>query len=308
MFFAFFGVIGVLLAAALIGRAIYKQSQYAEDKEAVLGWQFIDYRPDVSYDDAESSSRSLDLFLPREGRDWPVAVVVHGGSFIFNSKDTVANLGIALARHDVAAAVVNYRLVPKTTPQGQVEDVARAVAWTYKNIAALGGDPERLYLVGHSAGAFLAAMVALDPEKLAACGLQPDIVRGAALLSGFYNANQLPRLQKFLFGTSEEKRLRNSPLSHLRADTPELLIMHAEFEMMEPVPLADASREFYEAVVRVGGRARLLVVPEVHHRSIIGLVGRRPNKTLGPLLRLIKGSEANGEDEDDQDDAPLPST
>ena len=129
----------------------------------------------VSYDPAapDDPKRQLDLYLPA-GRDFPIVVFVHGGGWAwgdrtqsFGGADIYRNIGRFLASRGVGAAVIGYRLLWPVDWQSQVGDVARAVAWVQGHAAEHGGRADRIFLMGHSAGAQLAARVAVDPVWLA---------------------------------------------------------------------------------------------------------------------------------------------
>ncbi len=148
---------------------------------------------DIAYrdgPDADPKKHRLDLYAP-EGQGWPVVVFVHGGGWDSGDKSSVvhgvalyADIGLFFAAHDIGTAVINYRLLPKVSWREQIRDVAGAVAWVHRNVANYGGDPKRLFLAGHSAGAQLATRVALDPDPLKAEGLSKKIIAGVIAVSG----------------------------------------------------------------------------------------------------------------------------
>jgi len=132
--------------------------------------------------------QKLDIYRPREASGpVPVIVFVYGGSWNSGDRGAYGFVGRALADRGYVTIVIDYRLVPNVRYPTFVEDTAKAVAWTYRNVAAHGGDPEQLYLVGHSAGAYNAMMVALAPRYLGAEGLKPSIVKAAVGISGPYD-------------------------------------------------------------------------------------------------------------------------
>src|SRR5262245_33646251 len=125
---------------------------------------------DLAYRDGRDPKQTLDLYAP-EGKGWPVMVFVHGGGWNSGDKDLkvegtaiYADVGRFFASQGVGTAVVNYRLLPRVSWRDQITDVAGAVAWLHRHAADYGGDPSQFFLAGHSAGAQLAARVALDPE------------------------------------------------------------------------------------------------------------------------------------------------
>lgn len=146
----------------------------------------------LAYDPAapDDPKRQLDLYLPA-GRDFPTVVFVHGGGWAwgdrtqsFGGADIYRNIGRFLASQGIGAAVIGYRLVWPLDWRSQVGDVARAIAWVQAQIGARGGSADRVFLMGHSAGAQLAARVATDPVWLEKEGGRPDGICGVVAVSG----------------------------------------------------------------------------------------------------------------------------
>jgi hypothetical protein len=117
----------------------------------------------------------------------PVVVFVYGGSWTGGSRSEYAFVGRALASRGIVTAVVDYQLVPEVRFPAFVEDVAAATAWTTTHIAGYGGDPRRIVVMGHSAGAYNAAMVALVPSYLRAAGFRGPRLAGFVGLAGPYD-------------------------------------------------------------------------------------------------------------------------
>ncbi|MFC0338007.1 Acetyl esterase/lipase [Kushneria avicenniae] len=136
----------------------------------------------------ESSRQQLDIYQPEgaEGRA-PVVVFFYGGTWREGERGDYRFVGRALASRGIVTVVADYRLYPEVRYPGFVEDSAQALAWSYRHIARYGGDPHRLFVMGHSAGAYNAAMVALDSRWLAAQSLSPDILSGWIGLAGPYD-------------------------------------------------------------------------------------------------------------------------
>src|SRR5499427_446937 len=108
---------------------------------------------------ADKYRHRLDLYVPKGRRDVPVVMFVHGGGFTVGIKDQYAFVGQVFASYGFATAVINYRLSPKTTYPGHVQDVARAFAWLRAHASEYGGKTDRIFVAGHSAGATLVAML-----------------------------------------------------------------------------------------------------------------------------------------------------
>ncbi len=129
---------------------------------------------DLKYGPA--TRQALDVYLPEDPRNAPVLVMVHGGGWAIGDK---ANSGVwrEKAKHWGARGYifvsVNYRLLPEANPLEQARDVARAIAWLQDNVARLGGNADRMAMMGHSAGGHLVSLLAADPTLAAAHGARP---------------------------------------------------------------------------------------------------------------------------------------
>jgi acetyl esterase/lipase len=177
---------------------------------------------DVAYrDDAKASPvrHQLDLFLPRGKKEYPVVVLVHGGVWMMGDNrccGLYSTVGRLLASQGIGAVLPNYRLSPGVRHPEHVRDLARAVAWTRKHIAEHGGNPERLYLLGHSAGAHLVSLLATDESYLTAEGLTSAAIKGVITASGVY---RIPHgAMDFTVGGWGTKALRLEELYPLRTD------------------------------------------------------------------------------------------
>ena len=125
---------------------------------------------------------SLDLYAPREGSGHPVVIYIHGGAWRAGDKGNVGSKARWLTGEGFVFASVNYRLSPAVTYPIHAQDVARAVAWIHRHVEPYGGDGHKLLLMGHSAGAHLAALVAVHPRFLADAGVPAEAIRGCAPL------------------------------------------------------------------------------------------------------------------------------
>jgi acetyl esterase/lipase len=168
-------VVGWLLAWALV--ADFKQEPY-------------DTTLDVSY--AEGARRKLDVYRTRGAKGAPVVVFFYGGRWEYGAKEWYRFVAATLASRGYVVVVPDYRLYPEVKFPEFVVDGAEAVRWTHENISAYGGDPRRVFVMGHSAGAYIAAMLALDPQWLAGVGLNANRdIAGLVGVSGPYDFSPL---------------------------------------------------------------------------------------------------------------------
>jgi acetyl esterase/lipase len=143
---------------------------------------------------ADPRQTSLDVYIPAAAAGLPVLIYVHGGGWSSGDKDAVGAKAAYFTAHGFVFVSINYRLIPAAWPAQQAADVAQAVAWVKENIGGYGGDRARLFVLGHSAGAHLTALIASDETYLREAGLGPGALRGVILLdSAAYDVEQLMR-------------------------------------------------------------------------------------------------------------------
>jgi acetyl esterase/lipase len=178
----------------------------------------------------------LDLYAPRGAKDAPVVVFAHGGAFVDGHKmrgeEIYANVGWYFARNGVLLVNMEYRLAPEFPYPAATDDVAAAVAWVRANIARYGGDPKKLFVMGHSAGACHVGLYAYDP-RFGAVGA--NRVRGLIVVSGRVRAENLPenpnaRKVEAYFGTDAGVMKAGSVVEHVTADSPPAVIGFGEWE------------------------------------------------------------------------------
>ncbi|MGT2507623.1 alpha/beta hydrolase [Cupriavidus basilensis] len=139
---------------------------------------------------ADGARGKLDIYAPREpacSGKAPVVVFFYGGTWNSGERADYAFVAAALAARGILTVIPDYRLYPEASYPDFLVDNARAVAWTRREIANYGGDPQRLFVMGHSAGGYNAAMLALDARWLARVDLSPGQLRGWIGLAGPYD-------------------------------------------------------------------------------------------------------------------------
>ncbi len=171
----------------------------------------------------------LDVWVPAgpaSGRPLPVVIFFYGGGWVDGDRGDYGFVGRAFAARGFVAIVADYRLVPGVRFPAFVEDGALAVKWARENAARFGGDPGRITLSGHSAGAYIGAMLALDRRWLDRAGVDPKVVRAAALLSGPYDFYPFTEGRgRDALGQWPNPR-ETQPISFARRDAPPLLLVH----------------------------------------------------------------------------------
>jgi acetyl esterase/lipase len=188
----------------------------------------LDYVPSSEYADKKDR---LDVYIPAQAAKAPVIVSIHGGGLRGGDKSEQTFVGQRFASAGNVTVVVNHRLSPTVMHPAHIEDIAMAVAWVKRNIASHGGDPDRVFVIGHSAGAYLAALLALDPRYLAVHGLTPRDIRGFVPVSGFFYVDRTgvaPDRPKDVWGTDAKVWKDASPATFIVARVPPMLLLYAD--------------------------------------------------------------------------------
>jgi len=179
---------------------------------------------DIAY--GAGPRRTLDVYRPDGASDMPIIVFFYGGSWQEGSKAAYLFVGQALAARGFLTVIPDYRVYPETRFPGFLEDSAAAVRWTRDHAAAFGGNPKRLVLMGHSAGAYNAAMLALDAEWLNGQGMDPKRdIRAWVGLAGPYDFLPLrDPVLKIIFGPEDGLAL-TQPIRYLAPGDPPMLLL-----------------------------------------------------------------------------------
>jgi acetyl esterase/lipase len=225
--------------------------------------------------------QKIDVYAPATASGpSPVVVFIYGGSWSSGDKRDYGFLGAAFAAQGFVTAIPNYRLVPDVRFPTFVEDCAAAVRWVQDNAARLGGDPNRIVLIGHSAGAYNAISLALDAHYLRDAGVDARSIRGAVGLAGPYNFYPFDvDATRNAFGQAPDPQL-TQPVHFARADAPPLLLLWGERDTtVGPQNLSGLER----AMRAVGGPVETKIYPRVDHVGIM-LAISRPFRGRAPVL------------------------
>ncbi len=247
----------------------------------------LPYRSGAELTDYQRERCQLDLFWPApKTPGFATLVWFHGGGLTAGTKNDGFTRGIcrSLASAGVAVAAVNYRLSPKVTYPAYIEDAAAAVAWVRAHIAEYGGAPERVFVGGHSAGAYLSAMLAMDPRWLQRHGLKPTDLGGYIPVSGQMTTHFTVRKERGIASNcviADEA----APIYYSRKDTPRLLVVWADRDF----PARCEENAYFVAVLKVAGCTNVtgLMVPGRDHGSIAGGITRDGDPVRQAMLALM---------------------
>ncbi len=243
--------------------------------------------PEATVSFAADVGLSLDVYRPQgpTARPAPVVVFFYGGAWQRGTREQYRFVGRRLAQHGVLAVVADYRTYPRAGFPAFVEDGARAVAWTRLHARDYGGDPARIFLAGHSAGAQIAALLGADARYLQAHGMRPRDLAGVIGLAGPYDfaitGQYVP-----IFGDPAQWP-RAQAVNAVDGDEPPYLLVHGDADGV--VEVRD-SRQMARRLQSHGVPAALLELPGGGHIAPLqGLYdpGRTP-QVLPAMLRFIE--------------------
>lgn len=224
----------------------------------------------------------LDVYRPDGATaETPVLVFLYGGGWDSGDRAMYRFVGQAFASRGYVTVIPDYRIFPGVVWPAFLEDSAAAVAWVRSNLS--GSAP--LFLAGHSAGAYNAAMIAVEPRWLEAQGTSRSILYGVAGIAGPYDFLPLQDEDlKVIFGP-EEERPRTQPINHVDgAGPPMLLVTGGGDETVDPANSARLAQRVREK----GGTAEVKVYPRVGHIAIVGALAA-PLRRIAPVLDDMDG-------------------
>jgi acetyl esterase/lipase len=225
----------MLIVAVALFSAVLSVTADAADKPSVRVVKDVAYLQGANYADYKDK---LDLYLPdgasektRPTGGVPVIVSFYGGALTGGDKNQQAFIGQRFAAAGIATAVVNYRLTPAVMHPGHIQDAAASFAWVKRHIAEYGGNPDQVFAIGHSAGAYLVSLLSTDERYLAAQKLSLRDICGVVPVSAFYwveRTGVAPDRDKRVWGADEKVWIDASPAHHLHPGIPATLILYAD--------------------------------------------------------------------------------
>lgn len=288
---------GVLQAVVLLCWAVSSRAGAAQVVERNLP-----YGPD--------SHQTLDLAVPTI-KNFSTVLFVHGGSLTSGDKSDGDYRGVCapFVAAGIGCANVNHRLAPAASWPAPAEDVAAAMAWIRANIGARGGDALKLFLVGHSSGAMLVALVGTDERYLATKGLKTESLRGVIPMGSIMWDEEMEQALRLhgrdrveaAFGQDPDNRMYANldayldrwPIRHIRAGLPPFLFLIAESEQEQP-PVLKTNKKFAEDMRALGNSAEYKVLPGRTHYSAIRRLGEPGDPTFAIIRDFVRRLSGDG--------------
>ncbi len=278
----------VLLGATLLLASCTNLKLAAANAPALLG----DYHRHAALRYGEGARRTLDVYVPRDARAAPVVIFWYGGSFQYGRRENYRFVGAALAQRGLVAVLPDYQVYPPTVFPEFVNDAAQAVKWVHDHAAEYGGDPTRLFVMGHSAGGYIASMVALDRRYLAGAGAGDVKLRGLIALSAPHVLVPNTRVLNIIFGppwTMADWQ----PVNFAGSAAPPALLIHGQADQtVDP-----RNSETLAAALRARGvDVTLRMMPRLSHSDTIAAFSvplRRRAPVLDETVAFVQRWSAN---------------
>jgi acetyl esterase/lipase len=249
---------------------------------------------DLPYAELKNERQTLDVYAPAEGKEHPIVIWIHGGGWKKGDKGGVQKKPQAFVDKGFVFVSINYRFLPGVTVKEMTGDVAKAIHWVHDHAKDYGGDPNTIFVMGHSAGAHLAALVCTDYHYLQAEGLSLSIIKGCVPVDvSVYDIPKRlkdggavpPATLKELFGDTEESQRELSPAAQVAKGkniSPFLILYVAD----RPDTKAQ-SEWFADKLKEAGVSAKVVPAEGKTHGTInsdLGLPDDKPTQELWEFL------------------------
>lgn len=257
----------------------------------------------IPYADPAHERHVLDVYAPDQARNLPVVFWIHGGGWVTGDKTDVQIKPKVFCDRGFVFVSTNYRLVPSVEMEVLIGDVAKSLGWVHRHIADYGGDPSRIFVMGHSAGAQLAALLCIDDRYLKAEGVSFDVLKGCVPVDG--DTYDLPAMittaeirqqvhgfpmpefgHRVKFGNDPKKHVDFSAVTHVAKGKgiPPFLILHVAGH---PDVTAQAKR-LGVALEQADVPVRVFAAPETTHRLLNRNLGNQDDPATEALYQFLQ--------------------
>lgn len=257
---------------------------------------------DIPYAQPTQERQFLDVYAPDNAKDLPVVFWIHGGGWQAGDKSSIQSKPQWFLQQGFVFVSTNYRLLPNVTMETIVEDVAKSLGWVHKNISRYGGDPNKIYVMGHSAGAQLAALICTDDRYLKSEGVPFSSLKGCVPVDGdtydipaiIETAETRRRVHKQpqakfghreKFGNDPSKHVNFSAVTHAKKDKgiPPFLIMYVA---SHPDNTAQAQR-LDSSLREAGVGSKLYGAKDSEHSKINNDIGTPNDPGSSAILEFV---------------------
>jgi arylformamidase len=249
----------------------------------------------ASYPNTDPTLNMLNVYMPKRGSNSPILIWIHGGSWSYGDKEDVQSKAEYFTSKGYVLVSVNYRLSPKVKHPVHVQDVANAIMWVHTNAKHYSADNRKIFLMGHSAGAHLAALASIDEKYLKAADGSSKIIQGMVLVDGMgYDiaaimgdaSNQLKGWFVQAFGNSPWDWSQGSPTNFINTNDhipPTLIIHSGERELSEI-----EAKILYGKLMDVKVNCKIIHYPKKSPSSLNKELGKQDDKATEDVLRFLQ--------------------
>ena len=245
----------------------------------------IDYKDNVFYLDKKDL---LDIYIPKGKKNYPVVIYFHGGALIAGSKEMGKDVGEKLAKNGIGFVSANYRLSPTVKYPGHINDAQAATEWVFNNIESLGGDLKNVYVSGHSAGAYIAAILALNKELRIH---KMKKIKGAILISPFLYVEETAPVRikrdtiyKSIWGTNQKDWEKASVSPYVEGINENFISIMAE---NDEVWRKEQNKRFINKL-NEKQIADYIEIPNRNHVSLISKILEKDDRLTTAIIEFIQ--------------------
>ena len=288
-----FKIISILILVVVILSLIIAIRVFRESRN---GFRIV---KNIYYAGKVDKYRALDIYIPGCDKKYPVIFFVHGGAWSVGDKSHHTAKGLYFAKKGYVFVNVNYRLAPDVSYPDFAYDVAQALSWVYNHIGEYCGDNQKIYLMGHSAGGHLVALISYDEKFLNKYGLDASIVKGLILLDGggydIVNVYEsYPVLYSLLFKKAFGEDLNilrdASPIYHLDEVeyVPPTLIIYTNWELTQV-----SAERLIDKLDSIGASFETFYAQGKTHDTVSRDIGKPGDETTEIILKFLKKLDEN---------------
>jgi arylformamidase len=282
----------LILAFLIVGTGAGTVVAQRRDENSFLKVPNVRY---ATHSKSDPKLNMLNVYMPKKGSNSPMVVWIHGGSWAFGDKDNVLYKAEYFTARGYVFVSLNYRLSPDAKHPLNAQDIADALVWLHENATHYSADPEKIFMIGYSAGAQLAALVSIDGKYLEKAGGSPAILDGVVLLDGtgydiallMKSANsKLKEWYVEAYGKTKKDWDQASPVNFIKGDVeaPPFMIVYADEEEPSEKQALVFSKKLSEANVK----NKVFHYEKKTHASINKELGKETDKPTEDVYRFLQ--------------------
>ncbi len=262
--------------------------------------RLVDVRENIIYREGSVDPKQrLDLYLPKDVKNFPVVHFIHGGYWYSGYKQyyqgvtgLYGNIGVALAERGIGVVIQSYRLAPDVPFSDQIDDVATAVAWTVNNIEQYGGDSTEVYVMGHSAGGQMTALLATDRRYLQEKNINLAI-KGFIPISAIFDLPNMvatndeafnEQISYKVFGRDPKALIKYSPTTYFKSGLSPMLILNGQDDFPY---IAAQDKAATDALLKLRNRVAYAIIRGYSHMDMVVRFGRDDDPVIQQVLNFI---------------------